>query len=449
MHRVIAAIALVALLIAGRADAAAGDPATEAREAVDAMLACARPDGGWTYVCNPPSGPHGIVTRILLRAQQVESWLGGPRWDVLVVRSPGTPTAGLALLDAWTRWRDPRYLAAARGAGDILLAAQLGSGGWASEVPVRGGGVPTWFHWLNQWTALDDDVTSGASRFLLALWRATGDARYRDAGRRALDLLVAAQLPDGAWPLTRRPVWYRWLSPSFEDWPSTNDAATAGPIEALIVGAKVLDTPAYLASARRGGDWLIAAQRAAPQAGWAQQYDPAGRPAPGRRFEPVGIATWESREMIDALISLARATGDRRYCRAVAPAVRWLVASAIARGCWARLHALDDNSPLFVDRGGRRVASPADAKTPYRWTGDYGVPGLLATLGLGVDGRRLAGARPPTRVAGDPGACAGAPAAEDTPATVNPRRRIVRAAVLLQRLAPAPEPTCADEVRPS
>jgi hypothetical protein len=445
--RVAVAIVLAALLPAACADAVAADPASDAREAVDAMLACERPDGGWTYVCNPPSGPHGIVTRILVRARQIESWLGGPRWDVLVVRSPGTPTAGLVLLDASTRWRDPRYLAAARRAGDILLAAQLGSGGWASEVPVRGTGVPAWFRWLNQWTALDDDVTSGASRFLLALGQATGDAPYRDAARRALDLLVEAQRPDGAWPLTRRPAWYRWLSPSFEDWASTNDAATAGPIEALIEGAKVLGTPAYLASARRGGDWLVAAQRPAPQAGWAQQYDPAGRPAPGRRFEPVAIATWESREMIDALISLARATGDRRYCRAVAPAVRWLLASAIAPGCWARLHALDDNAPLFVDREGRRVASAAHAKRPYQWTGDYGVPGLLGTLGLGADGRRLAGAPPPRRIAGDPGACAGTPTPEDTPTTENPRRRIVRAAVLMQRLAPAPVPMCADEVR--
>ena len=101
--RQVAAIALAALLFAWRADAATGDPVADARVAVDAMLACARPDGGWTYVCNPPSGPHGIVTRILIRARQIESWLGGPRWDVLVVRSPGTPAAGLVLLDAWTR----------------------------------------------------------------------------------------------------------------------------------------------------------------------------------------------------------------------------------------------------------------------------------------------------------------------------------------------------------
>ena len=122
----------------------------------------------------------------------------------------------------------------------MLLEAQLGSGGWASEVPVRGASMPVWFRWLNQWTALDDDVTSGTTRFLLALWRATDDGRYRDGARRGLDLLRAAQLANGAWPLTWRPGWLRWLSPSFEDWPSTNDAATAGPIEALLQGSAML-----------------------------------------------------------------------------------------------------------------------------------------------------------------------------------------------------------------
>lgn len=437
------------LLLADRVNAGPPEPLAEARAAADDVLACARPDGGWTYVCNPASGPHGVVTRILIRARQIGSWLGGARWDVLVVRSPGTPEAGIVMLDAWKRWGDPRYLDAARRAGDILLEAQLGSGGWASELPVRGASTPVWFRWLNHEVALDDDVTSGAPRFLLALWRATGDGRYRDGARRGLDLLRAAQLANGAWPLTWRPGWLRWLSPSFEDWPSTNDAATAGPIEALLQGSTMLGNPEDLRAARRGGDWLLAIQGAPPQAGWAQQYDAAGQPAPGRRFEPAGFATWESREMLDALVSLSRVTGERRYCRAVGPAVRWFLEAALAPGCWARLYAPGANAPLFVDRDGRRVGTPGEARQSYRWTGDFGIPGLLATLGLGSDGRRLAPGtpRPPVRLIGDSGACPGAPPIEAAPDDENPRRRIVRAAVLLQRLEPGPVSPCADDVQ--
>jgi hypothetical protein len=437
-----AALIGAALLLSLQSVEAAADAADDARAAVDALLQCARPDGGWTYVCNPPSGPHGVVTRILIRARQVEGWLGGPRWDVLVIRSPGTPAAGLVMLTAWKRWGVGEHLAAARRAGDLLAEVQLPSGGWASEMPVRGPRLPIWFRWLNQRTALDDDVTSGAVRFLLALWRETGDARHRDAARRGLDLLAAAQLPNGAWPLTWRPAWLRWLSPSFEDWPSTNDAATAGPIEALIEGATALGDRRYLEAARRGGDWLLAAQGAPPRAGWAQQYDPTGRPAPGRRFEPAGLATWETRAMLDALITLARATGDRRYCRAVGPAVGWLEASALGPGCWARLYSPDDNTPLFVDRHGRRVATAAEARGPYRWTGDFGVPGLFASLGLGPDGRPGGDRAPPRRLAGDAGACPGTLPAESARDVANPRTRILRAAVLLQRAEPLPPSPC-------
>ncbi len=240
MRRISVLLLAALCFLADRVHAGSLEADVEARAAVDAVLACARPDGGWTYVCNPPSGPHGVVTRILIRARRIGAWLGGAQWDVLVVRSPGTPAAGLLMLDAWKSWSDPRYLDAARRAGDMLLEAQLASGGWASEVPVRGASMPIWFRWLNQWTALDDDVTSGTTRFLLALWRATDDGKYRDGARRGLDLLRAAQLANGAWPLTWRPGWLRWLSPSFEDWPSTNDAATAGPIEALLQGSGML-----------------------------------------------------------------------------------------------------------------------------------------------------------------------------------------------------------------
>ena len=66
----------------------------------------------------------------------------------------------------------------------------------------------------------------------------------------------------------------------------------------------------------------------------------------------------------------------------------------------------------------------------------------------GSDGRRLApGApRPPERPIGDPGACPGAPPIEAAADDENPRHRIVRAAVLLQRSESGPASPCAAEV---
>lgn len=424
----------------GRAPAAAAAQGLDERQraAVEAVVACARPDGGWTYACDPPGGPHGVVTAILVRARAIGEALGTADWDVLVMRSPGTPAAGLLLLDAWSRGGDPGWLEVVRRAGDLLLATQLGSGGWASEMPVRGAGLAWWFRATNLWTALDDDVTSGGARLLLALWRATGDPAYRDGALRALDLLCASQRPDGSWPLTWRPRWATRLAPTFEDLPSTNDAATAAPIETLVAAWEALGEARFLEAARRGGEWLLAARGAAPQAVWAQQYDAQGRPGPARAFEPPGYAAWESREMLDALLVLARATGESRWCEPVAGAVAWFLGSRIGPGCWARLQAPGESTPLYADRSGRRVATADEAKHPYKWTGDYGIPGLLAELGLDADGAPLDPSRlaPPHRVFGDAGACPGGVPVEDSvdePGEANPRARIVRASVLLSR----------------
>ena len=440
-------LAVLAMLAAARASVA--QLPQETLQAVEDVLACERPGGGWTYGCDPPGGPHGAVTKIVVRAGQVATLLGLEEWDLVVMRSPGTPAAGLVLLDAYRHTGEQRLLAAARRAGDLLVATQLSSGGWASEMPVHGTRLARWFRVLNRWTALDDDVTSGAARFLAELWSLSGEPAYRDAAGRAFDLLVAAQLPGGAWPLTwREPRALNRISPSFEDLPSTNDAATSGPIEALLVGARLLGRADLRDAARRGGDWLLRVQGPANRAGWAQQYTPEGAPAPGRRFEPVGFASWESRAMLDALLALAREPGGARYCAAVPGAVAWLVASPLSAGCWARLYDLDEGRPLFVARDGQRVASAADAKRPYKWTGDFGIPGLLATLGLDARGAALApdAARPPRRIPGDAGRCpdeerAGAHATRDDPP--NPRARIAHAAVLLAATTEPPASPCA------
>lgn len=443
--------ALAAILLPGTIRAA-GSADTELRAALDAVLACERPDGGWSYTCTPSAD--GAVTKIVVRAQQVAAILGLAPWDLLVVRSPGTPAGGLVLLDGWRRTGDERYLAAARRAGDILVAAQLSSGGWSSEMPVHGPRLARWYGWLNRWTALDDDVTSGAARLLVALWAETGEPAYRAAAERAFDLLLAAQLSGGAWPLTwREPRWLESVSPSFENLPSTNDAATAGPILALLDGARLLGRTDLRDAARRGGDWLVRVQTGADRDAWAQQYTVDGAPAPGRRFEPAGFASWETREMLTALLALGDQTGDEvsggsaansgRYRDAVSRGVAWLVRSAIAPGCWSRLYDPVSNAPVYAARDGRRVASAAEAKRPYKWTGDYGIPALLAHLGLDERGapRDPSVPSPSERIFGDAGACPQDAASADPPdngatATPSPRARIARAARLLARTAP-------------
>jgi hypothetical protein len=248
-------------------------------------------------------------------------WCGSPSvlapvglasWDLVVVRSRGTPAAVLVLLEGWRRTGRDDWLAAARRTGDLLVATQLAHGGWFSELPVVGTATPWWFRWTADTRAmLDDDVTPGAIRLLLELWSATGDGRYRAAAERGVELVAAAQLPSGAWPLDARPSWLRSLRPHFEDHPALNDGATPFAITTMLRAASALGRPDLLVRARRAGAWLVGAQGTGPRAGWAQQYTTAGTPAPARPFEVPALATWETRHAVEALIALADATGDR------------------------------------------------------------------------------------------------------------------------------------------
>jgi Pectic acid lyase len=433
---VIGRAAVLALAVAGTVHAAGVPDALTRR--LDALVRLERPAGGWTFAPEVPGARPAPATWGLGLAERVAEPLGLADWDLIVVRSPGTPAAGLALLDGHRLTGRAEYLAAARRAGDLLVALQLRSGGWFSEMPAEGAALPVWFPAVIPGTPLDDDATPGAIRFLLALWEATGEARYRGAAERGLAFLVDSQLANGAWPLIHRAPWRRLLHPTYEDLPTTNDGATPFVIETLLVGARLLDRPDLRAAAVRGGEWLVRVQGAPPRAGWAAQYDGAGRPARGRPFEPPALASWESRWAAEALAALAGATGDARWCAPVARAADWFARAAIAPGCWARFYAPATGAPLYLTRDGAPVDSPARARPGYSWTGDYGIPALLARLGAVPE----AGAAP-VRLPGDPGSCDRPAAPPGGPPSGDPRVLAAEAATLLAALAPPAPMPCA------
>jgi hypothetical protein len=370
-----------------------------AGDALDSLVVRQRPAGGWTFASPPGTRPVPF-TLVVQTAERLLAPLGLATWDLVVVRSPGTPAAGLVLIEGYRRTGRDAYLEAARRAGDFLVATQLRHGGWFSELPVDGAETPWWFRVATDTRPmLDDDVTPGAIRFLLELWAASGDERYRAAAEKGIELIVDAQLESGAWPLDARPSWLRRLRPHYEDQPALNDGATPLAITTLVAATSMLGRPELLVAARRAGDWLVSVQGAAPHAGWAQQYTAAGAPASARRFELPALVTWETRHAIEALLALADATGDRRYCTSAVAAARWLDRVRVGPTCWARFHDLEGGAPIFVDADGRRVATSAMARPGYGWMGEFGIPWVLARLGIEAG-------TPPHRLPGDPGSCA-------------------------------------------
>ena len=361
---------------------------TRFRIALDAVVARARPDGGWVFGTLPGERVHPH-TDPLQFAERVAAPFGLADWDLVVMRSPGTPAGILALLTGHRLLGDDRYRAAAVRAGDLLIALQMRTGGWFSEMPARGPAGTWWFRWGVLRTAIDDDVTPGAIRALLALHEVTGARRYRAAAERGLAFLLDRQLPSGAWPLVARPRVKQMIWEDFEDRPTLNDGATTQTLVTLLMAARLLDRADLVPLARRAGDWIVRAQHAPPHAGWAQQYDADGtKPAPARRYERVALASWETRYAIDALVDLARATGDAAYCAPVAPAARWLAASAnIARLLGALLRARLQPAALFqraaasrrhadgsapavrLDGRLRHPRSPAAARRYAAWRG--------------------------------------------------------------------------------
>lgn len=367
---------------------------------VTALVAGERPAGGWAFA-HSPGRRADPYTWLVKTAERLAAPFGLATWDLVAIRSPGTPAAGLLLLENGS----PAAIEAASRAGDLLVATQLDTGGWPSELPVHGRELPEWFRLLAIRPAIDDDVTPGAIRFLLALWETTGDARHLAAAERAIDLLLAEQHPSGGWPLVGRPAWLRSLRPDSFVRLAVNDGATPLAITTLLDAAAHLGRPDLEAAAVRGAEWLVAVRGSAPA--WAQQYDLAGTPAGARRFERPALATWETRHAVDALLAVARATDDARFCAPARAAVEWLERVPIGPACWARYHDLDTGAPVYADARGGRVADPYVARPGYSWMGEFGIPALLASLGR---------AEPPSVGAplpGDPGVCPDRPPIND------------------------------------
>ena len=84
----------------------------------------------------------------------------------------------------------------ARKAGDLLIAGQLPDGGFTEELRLTEAGVKP----VGNQGVLEDHTTDRATELLLQLFDATGDKKYLAAGRKAVDFLIKAQYPSGAFP---------------------------------------------------------------------------------------------------------------------------------------------------------------------------------------------------------------------------------------------------------
>ena len=311
------------------------------------------------------------------------------------VQPPGTPTVGMAFLDAYAATGDSTYRDAARDAAHALVRGQLRSGGWDYQIEFdpekrtryayrSQPAAPVDARKAMNVTTLDDDTTQSALRLLMRVDKALEfkDAAIHDAAMFALDALLKAQYPNGAWPQrfdhfpdpAAFPVvrasypesWSRtWPNVNYNSHYTLNDNSLADMIEVMIEATKVYGDPKYKAAAEKGGGFLILAQMPEPQPAWAQQYDAAMHPAWARKFEPPAVTGGESQEAVGILLQLYRETGEARYLEPVGPALEYLRRSRLPDGRLARFYELKTNRPLYFTKDYQLTDSDADMPTHY------------------------------------------------------------------------------------
>src|SRR4029453_15250376 len=126
------------------------------------------------------------------------------------LQPPGTPSVGEAFLTAYERVKEPYLLDAAVHTARGLVKGQLHSGGWAEfiefDAEKRGAYAYRVDGPLKERTpnpsTLDEKKTQSAIRFMMHADRALGfkDQAIHEATLFALDGLMKAQYPNGAWP---------------------------------------------------------------------------------------------------------------------------------------------------------------------------------------------------------------------------------------------------------
>jgi len=378
-------VAFTVLLLVLAPSAQAEDPQLRSNASTALKKAC-------EFFANEVSTEGGFLWRY---SEDLQTREGEGKADdqTVWVQPPGTPTVGLAFLDAYKATNDKYYLDLAKRAGLCLARGQLRSGGWdyriffdskmrtryayRLEEPVKGKSQ-------RNTSTLDDNTTQAALRLLMALDETLeqSDSTIHEAATTGLETLLKVQYPIGAWPQRfvepPDPAKYPILEASYpETWSRTfpkvdyknfytfNDNAMADVIDVMFRASELYGDDRYRKAAERAGNFMIMAQMPDPQPGWAQQYDPEMHPAWARKFEPPSITGGESQGVMRTLIQVYRHTGDKKYLEPIPRALAYYRKSLRPDGRLARFYELKTNRPLYFTKDYQLTYSDADMPTHY------------------------------------------------------------------------------------
>lgn len=278
--------------------------------------------------------------------------------SMIWVQDGGTVSVGSVLLDAHAATNDEEYYQWARQSALTLIGGQSPNGGWNYMIDLNGeASLKQWYATIgkNGWRleefqhyygndTFDDDVTSGAARFLLRLYLLKKDPLIKAALDKAIHFICISQYPKGGWP-QRFPLRYHFSKngkPDYTSFHTFNDDVIWENIHFLIQCRDALGDTSLNTHIRKGMDFYLLSQK--PIGAWGQQYDSNLHVAGARSYEPAAYLPRTTFHNALLLLRFYRITGDKKYLQAVPNAIQWLEKTRLKGNSHGRY-----THPLFID----------------------------------------------------------------------------------------------------
>lgn len=279
---------------------------------------------------------------------------------------------------------------------DIILSYQYDNGGWPknqeyTSMGTGGSGVGA---------TIDNGATTLEMTYLANLYREDKVIKYRDAARKAMDYLLAAQYPSGGWPQ------FYPLKGGYADHVTFNDDAMSRVLTVLYHAIKQsapFDTDIFDDADRlsiqqaidKGVDYILKSQwvQQGKLTVWCAQHGAVDYlPKSARAYELESLSGSESEEIIAFLMTQPQSTEIKA---AIDGALAWyrspntyladfiysssveekIIASPGGR-MWYRFYDLTTNKGFFSDRDGGTYYDlmdiSAERRNGYSWGGNYG-----------------------------------------------------------------------------
>ena len=318
------------------------------------------------------------------------------RWGELEARptmiwmqSPGTPDMGQLLLDAYHATGDEYYYQQAERVAQALIDAQKPCGGWHYMYDYAGeASTKEWYATIGRqaWrleefqhyygnATFDDEATFHPAEFMLRMYLEKKDRRFQKSLDKVISFILKSQYDHGGWPqrfpiMTNHP--FRGNA-DYTPYITLNDGVMISNIDFLISCYQTLGRKDLIKPIMKAMYLLRDLQQPPPYSGWADQYTQDElKPAHARSYEPRGVNTATTAQMMRRMVQFYAMTGDESFLNGLEKAFLFIKNQQLpdsVRALWRgmprsteeilvpRFVDPDNGLPLYVHRKGGNVGN--------------------------------------------------------------------------------------------